>query len=187
MSLYLAEQGAQVTGVDISERAVEIAQTAATDLGLQNVTFVHGDVMTKRKGEYDLVISFEVIEHLPDDYLFLKQVAQNLTASGRLILSTPSHENWLYRLGFYQKFDREVGHLRRYSKTSLRTVVEKSGFEILHLTEVEGPLRNILFTTKLVFLIKCIIGPLVPVFHWADWLSGKIFGFADIQVVAKKI
>lgn len=186
ISLYLAVEGAQVTGIDISHRAINIADQARKDIGLKNAVFIHGEVTSQPK-RYDVITCFEVVEHVANDRAFVKKLYINLKPGGKLVLTTPSEKNLLYRLGFYTKFDQEVGHLRRYTQARLSAVLEKTGFTILQTRSVEGPLRNILFTTKLGFLIKGIKGPLVPIFHWFDYVSGLLFGFSDIQVIAQKL
>lgn len=184
VAMYLAAQGADVTGVDVSGRAIQIARKAKQRNNLKNIEFIEGEVKIFDK-RFDVVTCFEVLEHVADEKKFLRTIKKNLKPNGVLVLSTPSLSNILYRLGFYKKFDAEVGHLRRYSEVSLRHLLEKQGLQVLYLRSVEGPLRNILFTTRLGFLIKGIRGPLVPLFHWFDEVSGKVFGFSDIQVVVK--
>ncbi len=185
VALYLSSLGANVKGVDISSRAIKIANAAKKELKLKTIEFSKGEI-TKGNKKFDFVISFEVIEHVPDEKEFLKRIRSNLKKSGLLVLSTPSKENLLYKMGFYKNFDKEVGHLRRYTQTSLKNVLMSNGFEVINFRNVEGPLRNILFTTKLGFLIRFIKGPLVPIFHFFDNLSGLLFGYSDMQVIAKK-
>lgn len=185
MSLYFAVNGAQVTGVDISPRAVQIAKAAAKDLGLKNVEFINGEV-EKGTGQYDLILCSEIVEHVPDEIGFLKTIHSNLKKTGKLVLTTPSRENLLFQLGYYKKFDEEVGHLRRYTMESLPTSLAKAGLSPIIVRGVEGPLRNILFTSKFGVLIKFIKGPLVPLFHWVDMITAAFFGAADLQVVAQK-
>ncbi len=185
LSLYLGTLGAQVHGVDISPRAINLATAARDKLALSNVTFAVGQV-TKGRGNFDLVICSEVIEHVPNQDAFLQLLQSNLKPGGVLYLSTPSTENVLYRLGFYQEFDQRVGHLRRYTPKSLTAHLRRAGFSILELHEVEGPLRNLLFTTPLGFLIRGIRGPLVPFFHFFDRISQWLGGATDIQVIAKR-
>jgi ubiquinone biosynthesis O-methyltransferase len=186
IALYLSEMGATVTGVDISKRAIEIAEFARMSQNRAKTTFIHGEVK-RGKSEFDVVTSFEVIEHIKDEADFLAKIHSNLKKGGLLILSTPSNENLLYSVGFYKNFDQEVGHLRRYTQVSLTKLLEKNSFKITKMRQVEGPLRNILFTTKLGFLVRFIRGPLVPIFHFFDHLSGLVFGFSDIQVAAQKV
>lgn len=185
ISLYLAAQGADVTGIDVSRRAIQLATDARDKIGLRSVKFKQGEV-NKQPHAYDVITCFEVIEHVPDEETFVKTLFANLKPGGRLVLSTPSKQNLLFKMGFYTSFDKEVGHLRRYTKERLRSVLESAGFKIISLREVEGPIRNVLFTTKLGFLIKGIRGPLVPLFQMIDEGMGRLLGFSDLQVIAQK-
>jgi len=185
MSLYFAAHGAQVSGIDISPRAISIAQAAAKDLGLKNVSSEVGEVK-KGTAKFDLILCSEVVEHVPDQLGFLKILRSHLKDNGKLILTTPSQENLLYKLGYYKRFDAEVGHLRRYTMTSLPEILSEAGLKPSILRGVEGPLRNILFTSKLGVLIRFIKGPLIPLFHYLDMATAAVFGPADLQVVAEK-
>lgn len=185
ISLFLASKGATVKGIDISSRAVEIAQEAQKALRLPQLRFELGELQ-KGKGQYNLITCCEVIEHIPDEQTFARQLYSHLQPGGTLLLTTPSLNNVLYRVGFYTRFDQEVGHLRRYTPDTIRYTLTSVGFQVVSIHQVEGPLRNLLFTTKLGVLIRFIRGPLIPAFHWLDQLSGRLFGFSDLQVVAQK-
>jgi SAM-dependent methyltransferase len=185
LCLYLASKGAKTKGVDVSERAITIAKHAAKTLQLKNVEFVKKQLWSG-KADFDLVICSEVIEHVEDDQRLLKDIKDKLKKRGRLLLTTPSKNNFLYRVGYYKKFDQEVGHLRRYTPEILRALFEKAGLKITRIQQKEGILRNILFTTKLGFLIRFIKGPLIPIFHLIDECTIPLFGAADILVVAEK-
>ena len=185
LSLFLGAEGAKVVGVDISPQAVQIAKAAGVAANLGRVKFEQGELQ-KGKQNYDLVVCSEIIEHVPDQNDFLKKIYSNLKSDGKLVLTTPSRKNVLYRLGFYKGFDAKVGHLRRYTENELQALLEKHGFQVTMIRGVEGPLRNILFTTPLGFFIRGIKGPLIPLFHFFDEISVKIFGASDIQVIAQR-
>ena len=95
----LAETAAEVVGVDISPDAV--AHAAARYAGLPNVRFACGDArrVPLTSERFDVVTSFETIEHLPgpdiDDYL--AEVNRLLVAGGRAFISTPDRDS--YSLG----------------------------------------------------------------------------------------
>lgn len=189
LTLYLASLGAQVTGVDISQRAITLAKAAQQAInhpGIKSIKFQVGEIGTGRQ-QFDLIICSEIIEHVPDQQQFLQKINANLRPGGILLLTTPSSQNLLYRWGFYQDFDRRVGHLRRYTPTSITKLLRAHHFQVKKLNLVEGPLRNILFTTPWGILIKIIRGPLVPLFHVLDRWSARQWGAADIQIIAQKI
>ena len=186
LSLFFAQQKARfVVGVDVSNRAISIADQARLSLGYKNVIFRNSELKSTI-GTFDIVLCSEVIEHIPNDLAFLETIAANLKPGGVLILTTPSLDNALFKIGYYTEFDAQVGHLRRYTHGSITQLLENAGFDVMALRWVEGPLRNILFTSKLGFLIRFIRGPLIPVFHSIDRFSAKLFGASDIQVLAQK-
>lgn len=57
-SLFLAERGFEVTAVDISEAAIEIARKSAAEKGV-NIKWIAADLDSyKIRGKYDIIISF---------------------------------------------------------------------------------------------------------------------------------
>lgn len=186
LSLYVSQFAQSVVGIDVSGRAIEIAESARASLDIKNVVFKKAELESDT-GIFDLIICSEVLEHIPDDKGFLKLLRGNLKSGGYLLLTTPSRENLLYKLGYYARFDAEVGHERRYSETELLEKMTAAGFEYQLIRSVEGPLRNILFTSRLGFLLRFIRGPITPIFHWFDALSARLFGASDIQVIARAV
>jgi len=69
----------------------------------------------------NLVTCMDVIEHLPDDAGFLKQVAAQMHRGGAVIVSVPAHP-WLF-----SEWDRQLGHYRRYTPRTLRAALDAAG------------------------------------------------------------
>ena len=89
-SLSLANLGAEVTAVDISEAQVDIAREAAAEAGL-SVTFVAADVLDLptelRDRRFDLVYTATgVLPWLPDLTRWADTIAGSLRPGGRLVL-----------------------------------------------------------------------------------------------------
>jgi 2-polyprenyl-3-methyl-5-hydroxy-6-metoxy-1,4-benzoquinol methylase len=88
-SALLAQCGARsVVGLDISAAAVESAAAAAP----ANVSFEVGDVhaLPYGDGQFDLVVCFEVIEHVTDQLAVLAELARVLAPDGVLAISSPN-------------------------------------------------------------------------------------------------
>jgi ubiquinone/menaquinone biosynthesis C-methylase UbiE len=88
-SAELAQSAAEVTGVDVAADAVEYATANYPIAGLQ---FLKAScTAVPFPDEYfDLVVAFEVIEHLTDYRAFLDECARVLTREGLLIVSSPN-------------------------------------------------------------------------------------------------
>jgi 2-polyprenyl-6-hydroxyphenyl methylase/3-demethylubiquinone-9 3-methyltransferase len=88
----LARLGAKVTGVDASPEVIAVAREHAAAVGL-TIDYAADDVH-QLDGQFDLVTSLEVIEHVAEPGAFLKTLAKRLAPGGLLILSTPNATGW---------------------------------------------------------------------------------------------
>ena len=88
----LVRLGARVTGIDASPEVIVVARAHAAAGGLE-IDYRAGDVQ-ELDGQFDLVTSLEVIEHVADPALFLRALASRLAPNGLLILSTPAATGW---------------------------------------------------------------------------------------------
>jgi SAM-dependent methyltransferase len=85
LSAELARFGA-VTGVDLSTEGVRLAAER-----WPHVSFVAADVLAWRVSEpFDLVVSSEVIEHIPDKARFVATVDAIVRPGGYAIITTPT-------------------------------------------------------------------------------------------------
>lgn len=85
----LARLGAQVTGVDAAVENIEAARIHTAGVGLA-ITYQHGELAELGLGRFDLVTAMEVVEHVADKPLFIKQLASHLAPGGLMVLSTPN-------------------------------------------------------------------------------------------------
>ena len=72
----------------------------------------------------DLAYSFNVLEHIEDDAAALSGLHRVLKPGGRLLLYVPAF------MVLYSAMDRRIGHVRRYTKSTLIDVVRGAGFTI---------------------------------------------------------
>ena len=85
----LARLGASVTGVDAAAENVAAAREHAAGSGLA-IDYRHGDLASLGLGQFDLVCSMEVIEHVADKGAFVRALADSLAPGGLMVLSTPN-------------------------------------------------------------------------------------------------
>ena len=84
----LARLGATVTGIDAAPENIAAAKAHAAGQRL-SIGYRAGE-LAEVAGQFDLVTSMEVIEHVADPAAFVAQLAARLTPGGLLIVSTPN-------------------------------------------------------------------------------------------------
>ncbi len=88
-SVELAHAGLSVVGIDVAPDAIEFARA---NYRLPNLSFEEGSVtaLPHEEGTFDLVVAFEVIEHLAHWSEFLLEARRVLAPTGQFIVSTPN-------------------------------------------------------------------------------------------------
>jgi ubiquinone biosynthesis O-methyltransferase len=190
LTFYIANKGKNVLGIDISSKAIKACRQSAAMLNLENKT--RFEVMSFPnqipKGKFDLVIFMEVIEHLDNDDLSLNKIYSLLKKDGILIISTPSKNAPMYRMGYAKEFDKRVGHLRRYTKDELVKKCIRAKFSIIETKRTEGLFRNFLFLNPYAGkMIRFIKYPLSLIAIFIDQIFLSLFGESDIFVIVQKI
>lgn len=121
---YIGEVAASVLGVDINADAVEYAERRYAGT---NVRFERHDLLDPalQDAGFDVVCSFETIEHLADPARFLGHVARVLRPDGICIVSTPrasrtthAPENPFHRIEFSRR-DFEAVLTRFFSEVEI--------------------------------------------------------------------
>jgi 2-polyprenyl-3-methyl-5-hydroxy-6-metoxy-1,4-benzoquinol methylase len=118
-SQMLGQAGAsKVVGVDVCPHAVDYARGNYQG---DNVNFVCADAEQFQSSEqFDVVVSFETIEHLQHPANFVKLIRNLLTPEGKFILSVP--------LGETRHLDRY--HLHAFSQEDIFGLLDQAGFSV---------------------------------------------------------
>ena len=84
----IAKLGADVTGIDFIEENIRVAKKHAKQSKLE-INYIVKDFEKERlTSKYDVIIIFEVLEHLENWKSFLEKIQKNLKPKGVLIAST---------------------------------------------------------------------------------------------------
>ena len=73
---------------------------------------------------YDLVAILDVLEHVEEDRAALENIARKLRPGGRILIAVPAHP-WMW-----SAHDVVNHHKRRYTRKTLRAVVESAGLKL---------------------------------------------------------
>ena len=84
----MAKLGAEVTGIDFIEENIQIAKEHAHQNKLRINYLVKNLEKEKLNSKYDVIIIFEVLEHLENWKSFLEKIKLHLKPKGVLIIST---------------------------------------------------------------------------------------------------
>ncbi|MFT4570652.1 MAG: SAM-dependent methyltransferase [Hyphomicrobiaceae bacterium] len=116
----LTETARSVTGVDYSQDAIEFCTSHWTDPKLtfrrENLTGPPpvGDV-------YDVVLNFQVVEHIDDAVQFLRGLRSRLAEGGELVLTTPNR---------LRTFSENPYHVREYTAAELEELLQQVFSEV---------------------------------------------------------
>ncbi|HZD36368.1 MAG TPA: class I SAM-dependent methyltransferase [Nitrososphaeraceae archaeon] len=96
--------GKKLIGVDISERAINLAKALNPDLEFRRLDVLQSDL----PNDFDIVTLIEVLEHIPIDDVqpFLSSIADLQKSGGRLYITVP-HSNRTTQRKHYQHFNSE--------------------------------------------------------------------------------
>jgi 2-polyprenyl-3-methyl-5-hydroxy-6-metoxy-1,4-benzoquinol methylase len=120
LAILLAKDGHKLTGIDSESEFIDLARQNATANNL-NIDFIAASLEQFHPNkQFDCVISTDVIEHIENDQSAVGKIAQMTYSDGMIIIAVPSGP-WLF--GHH---DRSIGHYRRYSLESLKSVLKNS-------------------------------------------------------------
>ena len=115
----LADAAESIVAVDISSEAIELAAQRYRTANLSFRQIHAGDALPFADETFDVVLSFQVIEHVADEAAYLREARRVLKPGGKMIIVTPDRS--LRLLPFQKPWNR--WHLREYSAAQLRRIV----------------------------------------------------------------
>jgi malonyl-CoA O-methyltransferase len=139
-SLWLAEQGASVTAIDFSAGMLDEARRKP---GAERIRFLchdlHGDLPLD-DGEFDLVVSGLVLEHLQELPNFFREARRVLKSGGRAVISA-MHPAMFLRGSQARFTDPTTGELVQpgsvpHSVGEFVMAAVRAGFQLSEITEL---------------------------------------------------
>ena len=110
-SFFLRDLGYRTTALDFSDYALEMARAAAQSKAITDISWMVASLDTDPiPGCYDLIICWDVIEHVQNPQAVLDKLYHALRPEGLMILTTPN------RLGLpHLLLDRDPTHIHVHS------------------------------------------------------------------------
>lgn len=114
----------QVICLDTSELAIEYCQKR----GLKNLYLCYLNEFPKQDWNIKSAVMLDVIEHIEDDSGVVKQVFDLLPKGGSLVATVPAYQ------ALWSHHDVVHKHFRRYNKKQIKSLFEKTGFEVVYVS-----------------------------------------------------
>jgi SAM-dependent methyltransferase len=119
LSFRLAAAGHRVTGIDPAAEYVALAEKGARAARLDGCTFQVSTIEAyDAEAPFDCIVATDVLEHIEDDRGAFHKLAGLARAGAPIVVTVPAMQALF---GFH---DEALGHFRRYSKATLRRLVE---------------------------------------------------------------
>lgn len=131
---FLADVANSVVGVDVDGEAVEFASKRYGRPNLQYRRVEAGRSLPFPDAEFDVVLSFQVIEHVEDDEAYVREAYRVLKNGGVFVVVTPDRKHRL--LPWQKPWNR--WHLREYSSKGLVDLVGRV-FSVESVLKMSAP------------------------------------------------
>jgi hypothetical protein len=142
------------------------------------------DVLESGSGEHSALVAINVLEHIADDVQALRSGTQLIRRGGAVVLFVPAHQVAMSR------FDRAIGHYRRYTAASLRERCVEAGIAVDELKYVNAPglfawilgMRLLRMTPTDGALLHGWDRTVVPMARWIEARASPPFGQSLLAV-----
>lgn len=124
------KRGWTVLGI---ERNKAVAETARRALGLEIVATPVDELSVDLR--FDLIIMFQVLEHIGEPVPLLRECARRLAPGGRLVTNVPNFSSWQSRFAGSSWLHLDVPrHLVHFTPRTLQETLERGGLKLIELS-----------------------------------------------------
>ena len=147
----LLQRGCRIQGVEMNDELIAQGQRWFGPLPIQTVG---GIALPFPDASFDVVISFDVFEHIPDSDAHIREVRRVLRPGGSYLMQTPNKwTNVVFETIRWKSFTRfRVDHCSLHTLAELRSRFARHGFDV---TAHDVPVVNDFFRAK----IRRYVGP----------------------------
>ena len=120
----------KIIGIDISDEAVALAKEKAVNC----LHFSAEEFAGKRTEQYDLVLAFEVLEHVFDPFSLIKSLLELLEKGGKIHMTIPNYLSYDFlQVGDAYRNFFGPSHLNYYNPFSIMKLLEGGGYSCIEI------------------------------------------------------
>jgi len=134
ISAFFVEQNRPISVSDMRPEYCEFLKKKFSGVNnfreVHQIDIVDPDFDTVHKnlmGKFDSVIALNIVEHVEDDEYAIRNCLKLLKQGGHLVVLVPAF------MCLYNRFDRELGHYRRYTRKSLKKLFLQNNLDTEHI------------------------------------------------------
>jgi SAM-dependent methyltransferase len=154
--------------------------------GLEMVYSSAENAVKEINSQFDFIIFADVLEHLQNPTIVLKECHNLLNPEGEIVISIPNVAHFSNRLGllfgmwnYAEKGILDKTHLRFYTKSSFQREIQDCGFFIKRSSNTPIPLEA-LFPRMNKYLFKC----LDFILYYPTLIYPKLFGYQLLFIIS---
>lgn len=106
--------------------ALEYSQEGAEVAAGRGLPVIRADArhLPVSSSHFDLVVAFDILEHIEEDHLAAREIHRVLRPGGAALIAVPCD------MRLWSAHDVAVGHVRRYDRQTLRDTIEQAGLVV---------------------------------------------------------
>jgi len=173
--------------IDLYEPTKKLYLGLKKRFGKNKKIFTYNKKFTIQKEKYNSILYLDVLEHIKDDKNEILKAFKSIKKNGYLIINVPAYSH------LYSKFDKDVGHHKRYEKKDIKIIFKGLKFKKLDLKYYDsiGYILSLLskltssdYKQKFEQKIK-VWDSLIPFSKSIDYLIGNLFGKSLLVIIKK--
>ncbi len=124
------ERGAgRASGLELNLHAVEEAKKSGLDVSSEMIE----EHAKKMKAQYDLVCSFQVVEHISDLDSYISSSLECLKQGGKFVISVPNFDCYLYQNDLDHTLNLPPHHMGLWTEEALRNIAKIYNLEVVEI------------------------------------------------------
>jgi ubiquinone/menaquinone biosynthesis C-methylase UbiE len=174
----LSPQGYDITGIDISDRAIEYGRQKYGDIKLQ---VQPAEELRFEDRTFDIVMSFDLFEHIARVDRHISEVRRVLKENGFYLLQTPNkYSNAVFETLYHKSLKWRRVHPSLHTPGQLKRRFSKHGFETQFVKM--NPVNE--FTLN---KIREKLGPISSIFRHIDFRRLPLVLQTNLYAIARKL